>query len=104
MHDTCKHVQVEYHGDESDGESRLTSIKPNDQRFGQGVMDSLIEPVEEGSTSNMVNSDIAGVLLKRDLGLSRKCCYPISFFFFSSPYSIHSMTSGIHHGNEQERQ
>jgi hypothetical protein len=35
-------------------------------------MDSLSEPVEESSTNNLVNSNIARELLKRDLRLARK--------------------------------
>lgn len=66
-------------------------------------MDSLGEPVEEGSAGNLVNCDIAGVLLKRDVGLSRKCCYPIHFFLLSYAHSIHPMTPCLELCNKQEK-
>jgi len=60
----------------------ITSIKPHNQGFGQGIMDSLGKPVKERSASNLINSDIAWELLEGDLGLPRKLQYPVSFFFF----------------------
>ena len=62
-------------------------------------MDSLSEPVEESSTNNFVNSNIARELLKRDLRLARKWRYPVCFFF----YFIYCMVMASTRKNNQKQ-